>query len=62
LSRHARNKMRLYRATPEEVEEALQLGSKVRRGDKWESRHDKLRVIWVEVGSYALVVTVIKTR
>jgi hypothetical protein len=34
----------------------------MKQGDKSESRHGKLRVIWVMVGSYALVVTVIRTK
>jgi len=54
--------MRLYKLTPEEVEEAISLGEKLDRGDKWESRFRKLRVIWLMVGSYALVVTVVRTR
>jgi len=62
LSRHAKNKLRLYKLTPADVEEAINIGERSRHGDKWESRHEKLRVIWVMVGSYALVVTVIKTR
>jgi len=62
FSRHARNKMRLYKLTPEEIEEAINSGEKLSRGDKWESQCGGLRVIWLMVGSYALVVTVIKTR
>jgi len=54
--------MRLYELTPEEVEEAITLGEKLDRGDRWESQHDGLRVMWLMVGCYALVVTVIKTR
>jgi hypothetical protein len=54
--------MRLYKLTPEGVEEAISLGEKLDRGDKWESRFRKLRVIWLLVGSYALVVTVVRTR
>ena len=37
-------------------------GKKEEQGDKWESRYGKLEVIWVLVGSYALVITVIKTK
>lgn len=62
FSRHAKNKLRLYRVTPGDVEEAIHTGERVRYRDKWESRCEKLSVIWVMVGSYALVVTVIKTR
>ena len=62
VSRHARNKLRLYKLTLEEVEEVITSGEKLNRGDKWESQYGGLRVIWLMVGSYALVVTVIKTR
>lgn len=62
FSRHAKNKMRLYKLTPEDVKEAINSGEKLTQRDKWESRHGKLRVIWLMVGSYALVVTVIKTK
>ena len=62
LSRHTKNKLRLYKLTPADVEEAINEGEKLRHGDKWESRYEKLRVIWVMVGSYALVITVMKTR
>jgi hypothetical protein len=54
--------MRLSRLTPEEVEEAISLGEKLERGDKWESRFRKLKVIWLMVGSYALVVTAVRIR
>ena len=49
--------MRLYKLTPEEVEEVITSGKKLDRGDKWESQHGRLKVIWLMVGSYALVVT-----
>jgi hypothetical protein len=62
FSRHARNKIRLYNLTPEEVEEVIASGQRLSRGDKWESQHGRLKVIWLMVGSYALVVTIIKTR
>jgi hypothetical protein len=62
LSRHAKNKLRLYKLTPADIEEAINRGERLRHGDKWESRYEKLRVIWVMVGSYALVITVMKTR
>lgn len=54
--------MRLYKLSSEQVEEVMSIGERLSQGDRWESRHGKLRVIWVMVGSYALVVTVIKTR
>jgi hypothetical protein len=54
--------MRLFKLTPEEVEEAISLGKKLDRGGKCESRFRKLKVIWLMVGSYALVVTAVRTR
>ena len=54
--------MRRYKLSPGEVEEAINLGERLNRGDKWESQHGRLRVIWLMVGSYALVITIIKTR
>jgi len=62
FSRHARNKLRLYKLATKDVEETINSGERLNQGDKWESRHGKLRVIWVMVGSYALVITLIKTR
>ena len=62
FSRHARNKSRLYRLTDEEVEEVIRSGERLNQGDKVESRLGNLRVIWLIVGSYTLVVTVIKTE
>jgi len=62
FSRHARNKMRLYKLTTEEIEEVISSGERLNRGDKWESQHGGLRIIWLMVGSYALVVTIIKAR
>lgn len=62
FSRHARNKLRLYKLALADAEEAINSGERMNQGDKWESRYGKLRVIWVMAGSYALVVTVIKTR
>ncbi len=62
FSRHARNKLRLYKLATNDVEEAINLGERLNQGDKWESQHGKLRVIWVMVGSYAQVITLIKTR
>ncbi len=62
FTRHAKNKLRLYKLVAADVEEVISSGERVTQGDKQESRYGKLRVIWVIVGSYALVVTVIKTR
>jgi hypothetical protein len=62
FSRHAKNKLRLYKLALVDVEEAIKIGERLNQGDKWESRYGKLRIIWVVVGSYALVVTIIKTR
>ena len=62
FSRHAKNKMRLYKLTLDEVEEAVKAGERVPKGDKWESRHGNLKVIWLMIGSYTFVVTVIKIR
>ncbi len=61
FSRHAKNKVRLYKLTTEEVEDVIRSGERLSQGDKLESRLGELRVIWLMVGSYALVVTVIKT-
>jgi hypothetical protein len=62
FSRHARNKLRLYKLSSGEVEEVIRSGERLNQGDKRESQLGDLRVIWLMVGSYALVVTVIKTR
>lgn len=62
FSRHAKNKVRLYKLTSEEVEDVIRSGERLNQGDKLESRLGDLRVIWLMVGSYALVVTVIKTE
>jgi len=62
FSRHAKNKVRLYKLTGEEVEGVIRSGERLNQGDKWESQLGNLRVIWMMVGSYALVVTVIKIR
>jgi len=62
FSRHAKNKLRLYKLAPADVEEAINAGERLRHGDKWGSQYGKVRVIWVMVGSYALVITAIKTR
>jgi len=62
FSRHAKNKLRLYKLTVKDVEETLEFGERLDQGDKWESRREKLRIIWTMVGSYTMVVTIIKTR
>jgi len=62
FSRHAKNKLRLYKLDSADVEEAINSGERLNQGDKWESRYGKLRIIWIMVGSYALVITVIRTK
>ena len=62
FTRHARNKIRLYKLTLEEVEDVIHSGAKENQADRFESRLGVLKVIWLMVGSYALVVTVIRTR
>ena len=62
FSRHAKNKARLYRLTQREVESVILLGDRLKKEDKWESRVGKLRVIWIVVGSYVLVVTIINSE
>ncbi|MBI4188293.1 MAG: hypothetical protein HY529_03695 [Chloroflexi bacterium] len=62
FSRHARNKIRLYKLTCREVEKVIRSGKLVEQGEKLESLLGNLRVIWMMVGSYAFVVTVIKTK
>ena len=46
----------------EEVEEVVRSGARADQGDRFESRLGYLRVMWLTVGSYALVITVIRTR
>ncbi|MBI2836619.1 MAG: DUF4258 domain-containing protein [Chloroflexi bacterium] len=60
FSRHARNKMRHYRLTGKEIEEVIISGERLKQDDKWDSRLGNLRAIWLMVGSYAFVVTVIR--
>lgn len=62
FSRHAKNKLRLYKVSPEEIGEIINSGEMKNQGNKWESRKKKFRVIWTMIGSYSLVITVIKTR
>jgi len=54
--------MRWYGVTPEEVEEVIAFGKRLNRKDGWEFEGKGLRVIWLVVGEYILVVTVIKLR
>jgi hypothetical protein len=61
FSRHAKNKLRLYKLSASDIEEVFETGEQIKQGDKLESRRDDLRVIWVMVGPYAFVITVIKT-
>jgi hypothetical protein len=62
FSRHAKNKLRLYKLTQAEIEEAINSGERLNQVEKVESWYGKLIVIWIMVGSYALVVTVIRTK
>ncbi|MCD5401557.1 DUF4258 domain-containing protein [candidate division NPL-UPA2 bacterium] len=62
FSRHARNKMRWYGVTPEEVEEVIASGKRPNRKGRWKSESKGLRVVWLMVGEYILVVTVIRLR
>jgi len=62
FSRHAKNKLRLYKLTLKDVEDTISSGERLKKGNEWESRQGKLRVIWVMVGSYALVITLIRTK
>ena len=62
FSRHARNKLRLYKLASADIEQAIESGEKIIRGEKIESQQGELRVIWLMTGSYALVVTIIRTR
>ncbi len=62
FTRHGKNKARLYSLTLEGVEEVVRSGVKTGQGDRFESRLGDLKVIWLMVGSYALVITVIRTK
>jgi hypothetical protein len=62
FSLHAKNKVRLYRLIDKEVEEVVLSGVKFNQENKFESHRGDLRVIWLMVGAYALIVTVIKTE
>ena len=62
FSRHAKNKLRLYKLTQADVEEAIHSGGRLDQGEKLESRYGKPRIIWVMMGSYAFIVTVIRTK
>ncbi|MBN1189323.1 MAG: hypothetical protein JXA46_06180 [Dehalococcoidales bacterium] len=54
--------MRLYKLTQAEIEEAINSGERLNQGKKSEAKYRKLRVIWIMVGSYALVITLIRTK
>jgi len=62
FSRHAKNKLRLYKHAATDIEQAIESGEKVTMAEKFESRRGDLRVIWLMAGSYALVVTIVRTR
>jgi hypothetical protein len=62
FSRHAKNKLRLYKLTLKDVEDTINSGERLNQEDKWESQYRKLKVIWVMVGTYALVITIIRSR
>ena len=62
FSRHAKNKVRLYKLTTEDVEKVINSGERLIQGDKRESRSGNLRAIWMMIGPYALVVMVMKAR
>jgi hypothetical protein len=62
FSRYAKNKLRLYKLTQADIEEAINSGERLSQGEKTESQCGRLRIIWIMVGSYALVITVIRTK
>jgi hypothetical protein len=62
FSRHAKNKLRLYKLSVADIEKAIESGEKIIRGEKIESLKGELRVIWLMTGAYGLVVTIIRTR
>jgi len=62
FSRHAKNKLRLYKLPQADIEEVINSGERLNQGEKFEAGYGKLSVIWLMVGSYALVVTVIRTE
>jgi hypothetical protein len=62
LSRHARKKLRLYKLAPADIENAINSGERLNQGNQFESRYGKLKIIWIMIGSYAFVITVIRTR
>jgi len=62
FSRHAKNKLRLCKLSSGKVKEVILSGDRLSQGNKWESQSGNLRVVWLMVGSYTLVVTVIKTK
>ena len=62
LSRHAKNKIRLYKLEFREIEKTINQGEKTTQGNKWESKYGNLRIIWEIIGSYIFVITVIKVK
>jgi hypothetical protein len=62
FSRHAKNKLRLYVIDAEEINEVIVRGEKTGQHGRWESRYRRLRVIWITVGDYILVITIIRTK
>jgi uncharacterized protein with GYD domain len=62
FSRHAKNKLRLYKLTQADIEEVINSGERLDQGEKSASRSGRLKVIWMTVGPYILVVTVIRTK
>ena len=60
FSRHAKNKLRLYKLSIEEAKRVIDEGERTQREEKEESSLDDLRVIWVIESTYAFVVTVIR--
>jgi hypothetical protein len=62
LSRHAKNKLRLYKLTLTNIEEAVRSGERRIQGEKFESELGNLRIIWVTNGLYSFVITIIRTK
>jgi hypothetical protein len=62
FSRHAKNKLRLYKLGTTAIEQTIESGERITMAEKFESRRGDLRVIWLMAGSYALVVTIVRTR
>jgi hypothetical protein len=60
LSRHAKNKIRLYKINISEIENVIQNGERCVKENKFESSKDNIKVIWITVGSYRFVITVFR--